>query len=60
MRISNRLKEEVKARKAKWQIQKNANRKTVIHGEGGTITLRPKEWVEHGALEYEGLFGRKE
>ena len=60
MRISNHLKEEVKARKAKWQIQKNANRKTVIHGEGGTITLRPKEWVEHGALEYEGRFGRKE
>ena len=58
MRISDRLKEEVKARREDWQIQKNANKKNVLHGEGGTVTLRPKEWVTHGAAEYEETFSR--
>ena len=58
MRISDRLKEEVKTRQAEWKIQKNANRKTVLHGEGGSVTLRPKEWVTHGSIEYEATFGR--
>lgn len=58
MRISDRLKEEVKTRQAEWKIQKNANRKTVLHGEGGSVTLRPKEWVTHGSIEYEATFDR--
>ena len=58
MRISDRLKEEVKMRQAEWKIQKNANRKTVLHGEGGSVTLRPKEWVTHGSIEYEATFDR--
>lgn len=58
MRISDRLKEEVKARQAEWKIQKNASKKTVLHGEGGSVTLRPKEWVAHGSIEYEVTFER--
>lgn len=32
--------------------------KQVLYDNGGTITVRTKEWVEKGALEYEGVFKR--
>lgn len=33
-------------------------KKQVFHDNGGTITVREKEWVEKGAAEYESVFKR--
>lgn len=32
--------------------------KQVLYDNGGTITVRKKEWVEKGSLEYENVFKR--
>lgn len=33
-------------------------KKQICHDNGGTVTIRPKEWVEKGAAEYENVFKR--
>lgn len=33
-------------------------KKQICHDNGATVTIRPKEWVEKGAAEYENVFKR--
>ncbi|MCR5797662.1 MAG: aryl-sulfate sulfotransferase [Eubacterium sp.] len=50
-----------KINKKKREFLENslASKKKVLHVGGGTVVIRPKEWVEHGAKEYLGLFSRQ-
>lgn len=56
--ITDKLKTGLKQKRKQFKIVQNARRKEVFHDNGGTITVRPKEWVEKGALEYEEVFKR--
>lgn len=56
--ITDKLKAGLKQKRKQFEISQNARRKEIFHDNGGTITVRPKEWVEKGALEYEEVFKR--
>lgn len=44
----------------KFGMDMGAGKKEVLHDNGGVITIRPSEWVEKGALEYESVFKREQ
>lgn len=53
-----RLKKDLKRKQKRLKVIQNAGKKEVYHSNGGTITVRPKEWVKKGAVEYENSFKR--
>ena len=56
--LTVKLKKQVKRNKKKLTQWQRAGKKEVLHSNGGTITVRTKEWVQKGSLEYEGMFRR--
>lgn len=42
----------------KLGLDRGAGKKEVFHDNGGTVTVRPGDWVEKGAGEYESVFRR--
>lgn len=58
--LSIKLKREIKRKRKKLNQIQRAGKKEVLHSGGGTITVRTKEWVQKGAVEYEGMFRRPE
>lgn len=58
--LSIKLKREIKRKQKKLKQIQRAGKKEILHSGGGTITVRTKEWVQKGAVEYEGMFRRPE
>lgn len=56
--ISGKLKTEFRRTKSQYEFYQTARKKEVFHDNGGTIVVRPKEWVDRGCVEYEEVFKR--
>lgn len=58
--LSKRLKDKMKRGRKQFNRFNKARKKEVLHSGGGVVTVRPREWVEKGSLEYEEVFKREQ
>lgn len=56
--LSNKLRSGLGRKKRELRTAREARVKEVYRDNGGTITIRQKEWVEKGSLDYEEVFQR--
>lgn len=53
-----KLEKRLERRKKQFRDARDAAKKEIYHDNGGKVTIRPKEWVERGSLDYEEVFKR--
>lgn len=56
--LSEKLRSDIDQKRKEFRVAKQARTKEVYRDNGGTITVRYKEWVEKGSLDYEEVFQR--
>lgn len=56
--LSEKLRSKLGQKRREFRKFRQAREKEVYHDNGGTIVVRPKEWVERGSLDYEEVFRR--
>lgn len=56
--LVKRVDASLRRRRKHFLAAKDAAKKEVYHDNGGKVTVRSKEWVERGSLDYETVFKR--